>query len=118
MCMKSILLYFVKFQVANLYDDFVPFFNFFHFFPKWKGRKYFFCIRKTLLPWLLPYMEEACQPCLENESGSKWLGKEILSQKLCFIPTQLSQIVLKCTKLKFSSHHTRLGNKALSGNRI
>ena len=27
----------------NLDDDFVPFGGFFHFFPKWKGRKYFFC---------------------------------------------------------------------------
>ena len=44
--MNSILLHilFVKFTLANLNlnDDFVPFFSFFHFFPKWKGRKYFF----------------------------------------------------------------------------
>jgi len=26
----------------NLDDDFVPFLSFFHLFPKWKGRKYFF----------------------------------------------------------------------------
>jgi len=42
--MKSILLHiiFVKYKLAdlNLDNDFVPFFS---FFPKWKGRKYFFC---------------------------------------------------------------------------
>ena len=31
------------------------FYSFFHFFPKWVGRKYFFCNRKTrFLLWLLP----------------------------------------------------------------
>ena len=43
--MKSILLHiiFVKFKLANqnLDDNFVPFLSFFHFFPKWKGRKYY-----------------------------------------------------------------------------
>jgi len=32
----------------NLDDDFVPFLSFFHFFPKWEGRKYFFHNGKQL----------------------------------------------------------------------
>ena len=35
--MKNILIF-----VKSENDDFVPFWGFFHFFPKWKGRKYFF----------------------------------------------------------------------------
>ena len=46
MCINSMesILIFVKIKMANLMlgDDFVIFVSFFHFFPKWKGRKYFF----------------------------------------------------------------------------
>ena len=46
-CMKGIL--FVKFKMPylNLDGDFVLFFSFFHFFPKWEGKKYFFHIGKN-----------------------------------------------------------------------
>ena len=43
--------------MANLDDDFVPFFSFFHFLPKWKGRKYFFRNKKKGLN--RPFMTHA-----------------------------------------------------------
>jgi len=47
----------------NLDDDLYQFGGFFHFFPKLKGRKYFFHNGKKLVfPWLLLSMEEACHP--------------------------------------------------------
>ena len=48
---------------TNSMKNILVFVKFGDFFPKWKGRKYSSVMKITLfLPWLLPSIDEICQP--------------------------------------------------------
>jgi len=72
---------------------FVKSWGFFHFFPKWKGRKNISVAEITqFLPWLLPSIKETCQPCMGNTYKSQLHTLMLLQKKVIHNITKASYL--------------------------